>query len=144
MQRRALGRVGARRERRPSSTPPAFALVAILIVAVAWAARLTPMGTVMTEAVCKVSARPWGSASARTGRTRGAGEQTDPEDIDIPSSLDPESELVQQLLSTERGRQTLQWLFDNNIPILIDPSEPARTGTAPRWSWVRATPTPRC
>ena len=34
----------------------AFALAAILIIAVAWAARLTPFGTVMTEAVCKVSA----------------------------------------------------------------------------------------
>ena len=28
---------------------------------------------------------------------------------------------MQQLLSTERGRQTLQWLSDNNIPIVIDP-----------------------
>lgn len=99
----------------------AFALVAILIVAVAWAARLTPMGTVMTEAVCKVSAAV-GIGVCADGPDEGGGEQTDPEDVDIPSSLDPDSELVQQLLSTERGRQTLQWLFDNNIPIVIDPS----------------------
>ena len=47
----------------------------------------------------------------------------DPDDVDIPPSLDPDSDLVKQLLSTERGRQTLQWLVDNNIPIVIDPDE---------------------
>ena len=99
----------------------AFALAAILIVAVAWAARLTPFGTVMTEAVCKVSAAV-GIGVCGDGVPDDSGEQTDPDDVDIPTSLDPESDLVQQLLSTERGRQTLQWLFDNNIPIVVDSS----------------------
>ena len=53
----------------------AFALVAILIVAVAWAARLTPMGTVMTEAVCKVSAAV-GIGVCADGPDEGGGEQT--------------------------------------------------------------------
>jgi Flp pilus assembly pilin Flp len=120
MQRRAWA---SRREAGASAVEyaAAFALVAILVVAVAWAARLTPMGTVMSEAVCRVSAAV-GIGVCADGPGEDGGEQTDPEDVDIPSSLDPDSELVQQLLSTERGRQTLQWLFDNNIPIVIDPS----------------------
>ena len=48
---------------------------------------------------------------------------TDPADVDIPEGLDPESAIVQTMLSTERGRQTLQWLADHGIPIVIDPGE---------------------
>lgn len=98
-----------------------FAIAAVVIIAVVWAARLTPVGPLLSDAVCKVSAAV-GIGSCGEGTPDGPGEQTDPADVDIPPSLDPESELVQQLLSTERGRQTLQWLFDNNIPIVIDPS----------------------
>lgn len=49
-------------------------------------------------------------------------EPTDPDDVDIPQGLDPESAIVQMMLSTERGRQTLQWLADQGVPIVIDPT----------------------
>jgi len=99
-----------------------FALAAILIVAVAWAARLTPVGPLLSEAVCKVSAAV-GIGACADGPESGEGGPTDPADVDIPDGLDPDSELVQRLLATESGRRTLQWLADNNIPIVIDPSE---------------------
>jgi hypothetical protein len=47
---------------------------------------------------------------------------TDPADVDIPDGLDRNDPIVQMMLSTERGRQVLQWLADNNIPIVVDPS----------------------
>jgi hypothetical protein len=43
-------------------------------------------------------------------------------DVDIPDGLDPDSELVKAMLSTERGRETLQWLADHDVPIVIDAS----------------------
>ncbi|GAA3707885.1 hypothetical protein GCM10022204_27380 [Microlunatus aurantiacus] len=46
---------------------------------------------------------------------------TDPDDVDIPDGLDRNDPIVQMMLSTERGRQVLQWLSDNDIPIVIDP-----------------------
>ncbi|MFT4286421.1 hypothetical protein [Nocardioides sp.] len=50
-----------------------------------------------------------------------SGGPTNPEDVDIPDGLDPDSDLVKEMLSTQRGRDTLQWLADNDIPIRIDP-----------------------
>lgn len=41
----------------------------------------------------------------------------------IPTGLDPDSDLVETLMSTQRGRDTLQWLADNNITINIDSNE---------------------
>jgi hypothetical protein len=49
------------------------------------------------------------------------GDQQDQQDVDIPPDLDSESDLVKTLLSTQRGRDTLQWLYDNKIDIVIDP-----------------------
>ena len=119
-----LRRIWAARRESGASTieyAAAFALAAILIVAVAWVARLSPMGVVMTEAVCKVSAAV-GIGVCGDGVPDDPGTHTNPEDVDIPNGLDPDSDLVKQLLSTERGRQTLQWLYDNHIPIVIDPN----------------------
>lgn len=39
--------------------------------------------------------------------------------VDIPDGLDPDSDLVETLSSTERGRATLQWLADHDIPIEV-------------------------
>lgn len=50
-------------------------------------------------------------------------DQSDDPPVDVPDGLDEKSALVQTLLSTERGRQTLQWLADNDIPIRIDPDQ---------------------
>ena len=47
---------------------------------------------------------------------------TDPDDVEIPDGLDRNDPIVQMMLSTERGRQVLQWLADNDIPIVVDPS----------------------
>jgi hypothetical protein len=99
----------------------AFAIAGILIIAVIGVARLTPFGQVLTDAVCKVSAAV-GVGSCADG-PGGDGGQTDPDDVDIPEGLERDSDLVQMLLSTERGRQTLQWLADNGIPVVIDPNE---------------------
>ena len=99
-----------------------FAIAAVVIIAVVWAARLTPVGPLLSDAVCKVSAAV-GIGACVDGPEGDGGEQTDPADVDIPDGLDPDSELVQRLLSTESGRRTLQWLSDNNIPIVIDPAE---------------------
>jgi len=49
------------------------------------------------------------------------GDQQDEQDVDIPPGLDSKSDLVKTLLSTQRGRDTLQWLYDNKIPIVVDP-----------------------
>lgn len=38
--------------------------------------------------------------------------------VTIPQGLDPDDEAVRMLLMTERGRQILQWLADNDISIL--------------------------
>jgi hypothetical protein len=100
----------------------AFAIAAILIVAVVWAARLTPVGPLLSDAVCKVSTAV-GVGACADGPDSDGGDRTDPADVDIPDGLDRDSELVQRLLSTESGRRTLQWLADNNIPIVIDPGE---------------------
>jgi hypothetical protein len=43
------------------------------------------------------------------------------DNVDIPPELDSKSDLVKTLLSTQRGRDTLQWLYDNKIPIVVDP-----------------------
>ena len=64
-----------------------------------------------------------GIGAARDGRRQRQGGRPTRTTSTSRDSLDPESDLVQQLLSTERGRQTLQWLSDNNIPIVIDPDE---------------------
>ena len=48
---------------------------------------------------------------------------TDPDDVEIPDGLDRNDPIVQMMLSTERGRQVLQWLADNDIPIVVDPNE---------------------
>ena len=99
-----------------------FAIAAVVIIAVVWAARLTPVGPLLSDAVCKVSAAV-GIGACVDGPEGDGGEQTDPADVDLPDGHDPDSELVQRLLSTESGRRTLQWLSDNNIPIVIDPAE---------------------
>lgn len=99
----------------------AFAIAAILIIAVAWAARVTPVGPMLSDAVCKVSAAV-GIGACADGPEADDGGPTDPADVDIPDGLDRDSELVQRLLSTESGRRTLQWLADNNIPIVVDPN----------------------
>ena|GEM_PF-2388445 len=41
---------------------------------------------------------------------------------DVPNGLDPASALVQAMQTTERGRQALQWLADNNVPIVVSPT----------------------
>lgn len=46
---------------------------------------------------------------------------TDPDDVEIPEGLNRDDPIVQMMLSTERGRQVLQWLSDNDIPIEVDP-----------------------
>lgn len=46
---------------------------------------------------------------------------TDPDDVEIPDGLNRDDPIVQMMLSTERGRQVLQWLADNDIPIVVDP-----------------------
>jgi hypothetical protein len=120
MQRRAWA---GRRESGASTLEyaAAFAIAAILIVAIVWAARVTPVGPLLSDAVCKVSAAV-GMGPCADGPPADNGPPTDPADVDIPDGLDRDSELVQRLLSTESGRRTLQWLADNNIPIVIDPN----------------------
>jgi len=53
----------------------------------------------------------------------GCHDTPDTDAVDVPDGLDRDSELVQQLLATERGRDTLQWLADNHIPVVISPDE---------------------
>ena len=98
----------------------AIAIAAILVVAVVGIARPAPLPQFITDAICKVSAAVGiGPCADGAGGGDEGGEQ--PPEVDIPEELDPESDLVQMMLSTERGRQTLQWLADNDIPIVIDP-----------------------
>lgn len=56
--------------------------------------------------------------------TDGADEPSDGTDVvdgvTIPEGLVPSSATVQNLLATERGRQTLQWLADQGIPVVFD------------------------
>ncbi|GAB3761719.1 hypothetical protein [Microlunatus parietis] len=48
-------------------------------------------------------------------------DQADPP-VDLPQGLDADSDLVETMLSTERGRLTLQWLADQGIEVEIDPN----------------------
>jgi hypothetical protein len=118
-----LRRVWAGRRESGASTleyAAAIAMAAILVVAVAGIARQAPVPQFITDAICKVSqAVGFGPCADGPGGGDEGGEQQP--DVDIPEGLDPESDLVQMLLSTERGRQTLQWLADNDIPIVVDP-----------------------
>jgi hypothetical protein len=98
-----------------------IAMAAILVVAVVGIARQAPVPQFITDAICKVSAAV-GIGPCAEGPGDGDQDGDGQPDVDIPEGLDPESELVQMLLSTERGRQTLQWLADNDIPIVIDPN----------------------
>jgi uncharacterized protein DUF6782 len=116
------GGFGAGRRESGASTleyAAAIAMAAILVVAVAGIARQAPLPQFIPDAICKVGAA-LGFGPCANGSDGGneGGEQAN---VDIPEGLDPESDLVQMLLSTERGRQTLQWLADNDIPIVIDP-----------------------
>ena len=52
----------------------------------------------------------------------GCHDTADTDSVDIPAGLDRDSALVQQLLATERGRETLQWLADHHIPVVISPN----------------------
>lgn len=99
-----------------------IALSAVLVVAVVGIARQAPIPQFITDAICKVS-QAVGIGPCADGP--GGGDQGGDEgaDVDIPEGLDPESDLVKMLLSTERGRETLQWLADNHIPIVVDPDE---------------------
>ena len=116
------GGFGAGRRESGASTleyAAAIAMAAILAVAVAGIARQAPLPQFIPDAICKVSAAlGFGPCANGPGGGNEGGEQAN---VDIPEGLDPESDLVQMLLSTERGRQTLQWLADNDIPIVIDP-----------------------
>lgn len=102
------------------------AFVALLAVAVlAFVGVIAPQaGDTVKGALCKV------------GETVGAGDDCGGSDgsdrpdggdghsdIDLPEGLDPDSDLVEVLLSTQRGRDTLQWLADNDIEVVIDPSQ---------------------
>lgn len=62
--------------------------------------------------------------STPTATPTPTGHPTDPanglpvvDGVTIPEGLDPDSEAVQTLLQTERGREMLQWLADNGIEI---------------------------
>jgi len=62
--------------------------------------------------------------STPTATPTPTGHPTDPanglpvvDGVTIPKGLDPDSEAVQTLLQTERGREMLQWLADNGIEI---------------------------
>ena len=104
-----------------------IAMAAILVVAVVGMRDRPPLPQFITDAICKVSAAvgigPCADGPAAVTRTARASRG-----VDIPERLDPESDLVQMLLSTERGRQTLQWLADSDILIVIDPDAPAQLG----------------
>lgn len=52
----------------------------------------------------------------------GCHDTADTSTVDIPNGLDPDSDLVKQLLATQRGRETLQWLVDHNIQVVISPN----------------------
>lgn len=95
-----------------------IAAAAILIVAVVLVANHAQVERFLSYAVCKVQAVVGGEGG---GSCSLEGDQQDQEPqappADVPPSLDPDSDLVKALQSTEKGRETLQWLFDNNIPI---------------------------
>jgi hypothetical protein len=94
-----------------------IALAAVVVVAVVGIARQAPIPQFIPDAICKVS-QAVGIGPCADGP--GGGDQGG-EDVDIPEGLDPDSALVKMLLSTERGRQTLQWLADHQVPIVVDP-----------------------
>jgi hypothetical protein len=104
------------------------AFVALLAVAVlAFVGVIAPQaGDIAKGALCKVgeTVGAGGDCGGSDGSDRPGGPgETDPDDVDIPDGLDPDSDLVEVLLSTQRGRDTLQWLADNDIEVVIDPSQ---------------------
>ncbi len=55
------------------------------------------------------------------GGDDGSGDPAQPPRADVPDGLDPASDLVATMQSTERGREVLQWLADHGIKVVIDP-----------------------
>lgn len=102
------------------------AFVALLAVAVlAFVGVIAPQaGDIAKGALCKVgetvgAGGDCGGSDGSDGPD-GSDEQAD---IDLPEGLDPDSDLVEVLRSTQRGRDTLQWLADNDIEVVVDPSQ---------------------
>lgn len=50
-------------------------------------------------------------------------DETEDPPVDLPQGVPADSDLATVMLSTERGRQTLQWLADHGIGVKIDPNE---------------------
>jgi hypothetical protein len=125
----------------------AVGLAAILVVSLLGVWFHSDAIKIMTTAYCKVSSavglghcanvdlgkpsgpdggsdgedQPWHCDWFGIGCHKDNGDQQDQQDVDIPPDLDSESDLVKTLLSTQHGRDTLQWLYDNKIDIVIDP-----------------------
>lgn len=111
-----------------------IAAAAVLVVAVAIA--LTSHGSTIAgmggSAVCKVKSMGHGKCPESTGgSTNGGGNGggssggggSKPKKVDLPKGLSPNDPIVKTMETTQRGRNTLQWLADNHIPIVMDPSE---------------------
>lgn len=107
-----------------------YAIAAVVVIAVIVALATTNLGGIVASALCKVAetAGTSISACAGAGGEDGPGEDgpggpgdIPADQVDIPDGLDADSEIVQAMLSTPRGRATLQWMADNNIPVVVDP-----------------------
>jgi hypothetical protein len=93
-----------------------MALAAIVVLVVLGAASQAGIDKFLASSFCRVAAQ-FSVGTCAEGATK-------PQVVtpaDVPDGLDPQSTLVTTLQSTERGRATLQWLADYNIPVVVDP-----------------------
>lgn len=117
----------------------ALAVAAFILAGVALALYSPNMPKVAADAYCKVG-KAVGASLCPTApevnppdkvipdppwycRWFGIGCPEDPDHpkVDIPEGLDPNSEIVKTLMSTQRGRDTLQWMADHDVLVVFDP-----------------------
>jgi hypothetical protein len=98
----------------------AIALAVVLILAVVGALQRDTITEFAENALCKIqNAVSAGPAVACAGSE----DQQPPPPAEVPEGVDPDSQLAQQMQATAWGRETLQWLSDHDIEVVIDPKQ---------------------
>lgn len=132
MDHRAVVSVRGGRERGAGTVEYVGIIIAVAVLVGALVVAVPSFGTSIADTIKKAICEIGGGGGCGTGDQtadegqgaedgeNGNGAEEPPPTADVPSGLDPASDLVQAMQSTERGREILQWLADNNIPIVVD------------------------
>lgn len=98
----------------------AIAIAAILILAVVGAVQRDTISDFAATAFCKIKNAVSAGPAAACGDGKGGQEQPPAE---LPQGVEADSQLAKDMQSTPRGRETLQWLHDHGIEVVVDPKQ---------------------